>query len=88
MACSWYVSCFLDAPAGSEASSIRPTSWIGTTVKLTIVKLRLQLTTCALTSFESAVPFHSSRPDAVAYGVSGSHARQDSATSDYLATKR
>ena len=28
MACSWRVSCPLDAPAGLEASSICPTSWM------------------------------------------------------------
>jgi hypothetical protein len=43
MACSWCVSCLLDAPAGPEASSMAcPTSWIGTTVGLTNVELWLQ----------------------------------------------
>jgi hypothetical protein len=37
MACSRRVSCSLDTPAGLEASSIHPASWIGTTVGLTNV---------------------------------------------------
>jgi hypothetical protein len=37
MACTWRVSCFPDAPAGLEASSIRHGPWIGTTVGLLTV---------------------------------------------------
>jgi hypothetical protein len=55
MACSWRVSCPLDAPAGPEASSIHSAASIGTTVGLTNVDLWLQLPMHAHPLCESAI---------------------------------